>query len=74
MTRDDERLKKIALVNTPKNWGDLQRWLDLHSGGEKVVAWTAAAQGWNLAISTTENLEDDCSLKGRGPGGDILEP
>ena len=47
-------MKKIEInpqpiFSTPKDMKALQDWIEQLSGGEKIVAYTAAGMAWNLA-------------------------
>lgn len=73
MTHGGRLPKRIGIVNTPDSWVELENWLSSLSGPERSVAWIAALQGWNLALSIVERLENDKAPEEGHEGGDLLE-
>ena len=46
----DHDLKPVELFHTPENWGELNKWIMIHSDGvERTHVMTAAYMAWNLA-------------------------
>ncbi len=45
-------IKPAAMFNTPKDWDELQKWINLHTNmHERMHIMTAAYMAWNLACS-----------------------
>lgn len=44
------KMEPVQLFNTPENWGELNKWIELHSNyHERMHVMTAAYMAWNLA-------------------------
>jgi hypothetical protein len=48
-------IKPIGLFHTPKDWDELQLWIDSITSCDKIIVLTAAAMAWNLAAKETNN-------------------
>lgn len=54
-----QTIKPIGLFHTPKDWPELQDWIERHSPEERAHLWTAACMAWNLAAKITSPEEED---------------
>lgn len=48
-------LKPHNLFHTPKNWDEVERWINRHSPEERIHLLTAAMMTWNLAAKEAEH-------------------
>jgi len=52
-------LKPAAMFNTPKDWDELEKWINLHSNmHERLHVMTAACMAWNLACKYVNDAND----------------
>ena len=58
-------LKKVGIVATPESVEALHEWINLHTGPERIIAYTAAFMAWNLAAELTKP-RSQCDQKGEG--------
>ena len=64
------KMDPIDLFHTPENWGELNKWIELHSDGiERMHVMTAAYMAWNLAckIANDEDKPLPKTIKGVDP-------
>lgn len=47
------QIKPIALFHTPKDWNELQDWINLHHKTDQPHIMAAAGMAWNLAAEAT---------------------
>ena len=52
-TSRNQPIVPIGLFNTPKDWEELQTWIEAHNREDIPHLWTAAAMAWNLAAEIT---------------------
>ena len=53
-------LKPAAMFNTPKDWDELEKWINLHSNmHERLHIMTAACMAWNLACKYVNDENAD---------------
>ena len=51
------KIEEIGMFHTPKDWVELQEWINGLHGSEKAMATIAACMAWNLAASLTNEEE-----------------
>ena len=52
-------LKPAAMFNTPEDWDELQKWINLHTNmHERLHIMTAACMAWNLACKYVNDESD----------------
>jgi len=53
------KMEPVQLFNTPENWGELNKWIELHSNyHERMHVMTAAYMAWNLACKYVNDESD----------------
>lgn len=52
------KLTKNGMFNTPKNWKEIEDWINLHSPEDRIYLLTAAMMAWNLAAELTKEIEN----------------
>lgn len=61
-----ERIKKVLqvgngfekLFTTPKDWEQLQNWIELHPPEDRIHLYTAAFMAWNLATKLVNEVSN----------------
>ena len=56
-------LKPLNIFHTPKDWAELQKWLEGMHGPEAVMATTAAMMAWNLAAKTVKERSEQPGIE-----------
>jgi len=53
------KLQPNELFHTPKDWAELERWIEKHPAhdGTRIHVYTAALMAWNLAAKLTNEEE-----------------
>jgi len=52
-------MEYFNLFHTPSNWDELMDWVDRHAKSDRPHLITAAAMGWNLAVSTSQSEQKE---------------
>jgi len=52
-------MEYFNLFHTPSNWDELMDWVDGHAKSDRPHLITAAAIGWNLAVSTSQSEQKE---------------
>lgn len=42
-------IKPIGMFHTPRDWSELEAWVERHPPSDRAHLWTAAAMAWNMA-------------------------
>jgi len=46
-----KKIHPVPVVHTPKNWAEIEQWVDAHTEEERVHLYAVAYMAWNLAAS-----------------------
>ena len=52
-------MEPINLFHTPCDWDELMDWVNRHAKSDRPHLITAAAMGWNLAVSTSKSEQKE---------------
>ena len=66
MNTPAERIKKVLKVSnnfeklftTPKDWKQLENWIELHPPEDRIHLYTAAFMAWNLATKLVNEVSN----------------
>ena len=52
-------LKPNGFFHTPKNWDEIEDWIESHPKEDRIHLYTAAIMTWNLAAKTINEETTD---------------